>query len=104
MRDSAGRPVPGAQVNARARVRQDGRNGANSDYVRLRADAEGNFAVSCMPKNASSGEATDAVNLLKYRRRHGSAAKVSCILCVQLKAWAPGCLPADSACAFVLSE
>ncbi|HPY89305.1 MAG TPA: hypothetical protein PLT23_01170 [Lentisphaeria bacterium] len=104
VRDSAGRPVPGAQVNARARVRQDGRNGANSDYVRLRTDAEGNFAVSCVPENASGGENVDTANLLMYKRRDSSAAKVSCILSVQLKAWAQGYLPADSACAFVLSE
>ncbi len=84
VRDSAGRPVPGAQVNARARVRQDGRNGANSDYVRLRADVEGNFAVSCVPENASGGENVDTANLLMYKRRDSSAANVSCILSVNL--------------------
>ena len=104
VRDGAGRPVPGAQVNARVRVRLDGRNGASSDYVRLRADADGNFAVTCVSENAAgAAEAAAGVNPLRYSSGDRTA-KVSRVLSVQLKAWAPGYIPADSACAFILGE
>lgn len=103
LRDCAGRPVSGAQVNARLRVRQDGRNGMSSDYTRLCANADGNFVVNCVLKDAGRSEGADAVNFLSYSKRD-NVTKVSCVLSVQLKAWAPGYLPADSACAFVLGE
>lgn len=104
VRDSAGRPVPGAQVNARVRVRLDGRHGASSDYVRLRADADGNFAVTCVSENAAdAAEAAAGVNSLRYSSDDRTA-KVSCVLSVQLKAWAPGYIPADGACAFILGD
>ena len=104
VRDGAGRPVPGAQVNARVRVRLDGRNGASSDYVRLRADADGNFAVTCVSENAAgAAEAAAGVNPLRYSSGDRTA-KVSRVLSVQLKAWAPGYIPADGACAFILGE
>jgi len=102
--DSAGQPVPDAQVQARVRVRQDGRNGASSDYVWLRAGTGGNFAVSCVSEGAVVGaDTTQGMDVLPYRSST-DVAKVSRVLSVQLKAWASGFIPADGACAFVLSE
>jgi hypothetical protein len=102
--DDEGRPVADAQINARARVRQDGRNGASSDYVRLSTDAAGNAVLTCVSENADSAAFAPPASACLSYRLSGAAVQVSRVLSVQLKAWAPGYVPADAACAFVLAE
>ena len=60
--------------------------------------------MTCVSENAAgAAEAAAGVNPLRYSSGD-RAAKVSRVLSVQLKAWAPGYIPADSACAFILGE
>jgi hypothetical protein len=101
--DVQGKTV-GGQVRARVRVSSAGRAGALGAYTDLPPAAPGRFELRCAldAGTPASGDGPVPGSGLTYRLPDRPAAPL--IASVQIKAYAPGFVPADGALAFVVEN